>query len=86
MVARTGLNSLGLSRSHVALAPCIETTAVFGAVDCPVSEFAKRDPQLLLRARVVLPGYPHHVIQRGHNRAAVFVHAKDYGFYLNTLE
>ena len=37
-------------------------------------------------ARVVLPGYPHHVIQRGHNRAALFVDAKDYGFYLNTLE
>ena len=37
-------------------------------------------------ARVVLPGYPHHVIQRGHNCDAVFIHAKDYRFYLNALE
>ena len=36
-------------------------------------------------ARVVLPGYPHHVIQRGHNRAPVFVRAVDYTFYLGLL-
>ena len=37
-------------------------------------------------ARVVLPGYPHHVIQRGHNRAPVFVRDADYAFYLETLK
>ena len=37
-------------------------------------------------ARVVLPGYPHHVIQRGHNRAPVFVHERDYRFFLQTLK
>lgn len=37
-------------------------------------------------ARVVLPGYPHHVIQRGHNRAPVFVREKDSTFYVSTLQ
>jgi putative transposase len=33
--------------------------------------------------RVVLPGYPHHVVQRGHNRQAVFEpHADDFWRYL----
>jgi len=36
-------------------------------------------------ARVVLPEHPHHVIQRGHNRASVFVEAADFMFYLDTL-
>lgn len=35
--------------------------------------------------RVVLPGYPHHVVQRGHNRQAVFAEARDYERYLSTL-
>ena len=35
--------------------------------------------------RVVLPGYPHHVIQRGHNRQAVFAEPADYRYYLDTL-
>lgn len=35
--------------------------------------------------RIVLPGYPHHVIQRGHNRMPVFAEEADYRFYLNTL-
>ena len=29
-------------------------------------------------ARVVLPAYPHHVVQRGHNRQAVFAATGDY--------
>ena len=37
-------------------------------------------------ARVVLSGYPHHVIQRGHNRAPVFVSEADYEFYLEILK
>ena len=36
-------------------------------------------------ARVVLPAYPHHVVQRGHNRQAVFAANRDYQRYLATL-
>jgi len=32
--------------------------------------------------RVVVPGFPHHVRQRGHNRQVVFAHAEDYEAYL----
>ncbi|SFQ54050.1 putative transposase [Geopseudomonas sagittaria] len=35
--------------------------------------------------RVVLPNYPHHVVQRGHNRQVVFVAAEDYQRYLVDL-
>ncbi len=35
--------------------------------------------------RVVLPNYPHHVVQRGHNRKVVFVQPSDYQYYLATL-
>lgn len=37
-------------------------------------------------ARIVLPGYPHHVVQRGHNRQAVFAERCDYERYLATLQ
>lgn len=36
-------------------------------------------------ARVVLADYPHHVVQRGHNRQVVFGGASDYERYLATL-
>lgn len=36
-------------------------------------------------ARVVLPAYPHHVIQRGHNQEACFADSADYERYLATL-
>jgi putative transposase len=36
-------------------------------------------------ARVVLPHYPHHVIQRGHNRQVIFAAPHDYERYLETL-
>ena len=36
-------------------------------------------------ARVILPNYPHHVIQRGHNRQVVFAISTDYLFYLDNL-
>lgn len=29
------------------------------------------------KARVIVPGMPHHIVQRGHNRKAVFVEADD---------
>ena len=35
--------------------------------------------------RVVLPGFPHHVVQRGHNRQPVFAARQDYERYLETL-
>lgn len=35
--------------------------------------------------RVTLPNYPHHVVQRGHNRQVVFAEASDYLRYLDTL-
>jgi putative transposase len=36
-------------------------------------------------ARVVLENYPHHVIQRGHNKQVVFATREDYLFYLDNL-
>ena len=38
------------------------------------------------RGRVVLAGYPHHVIQRGHNRGVVFISDEDYLYYLANLK
>lgn len=35
--------------------------------------------------RVVLPGFPHHIVQRGHNRQVVFAEPHDYSYYLNSL-
>ena len=36
--------------------------------------------------RVVLPNYPLHVVQRGHDRQAVFVEDDDFSYYLANLE
>lgn len=36
-------------------------------------------------ARVVLPHYPHHIVQRGHNRQVIFAERQDYQRYLDTL-
>lgn len=35
--------------------------------------------------RAMLPNYPHHVVQRGHNRQVVFAGARDYLRYLHAL-
>lgn len=35
--------------------------------------------------RTILQYYPHHVVQRGHNRQVVFAEARDYQRYLETL-
>jgi putative transposase len=35
--------------------------------------------------RVVAPNMPHHVVQRGHNRNAVFVDDGYYSYYLDSL-
>lgn len=37
------------------------------------------------RPRIFIPGYPHHVVQRGHNRNAVFIEPADYEYYLANL-
>lgn len=37
-------------------------------------------------ARVILPGHPLHVIQRGNNRDIIFASEDDYHFYLDKLE
>jgi len=37
------------------------------------------------KARIVLKNTAHHIIQRGHNRQAVFVEPSDYQYYLSTL-
>ena len=37
------------------------------------------------RARVIVAGMPHHIVQRGHNRKAVFVEADDHRYYLENL-
>ena len=37
------------------------------------------------KARVILPNTPHHIVQRGHNRNAVFVEDRDYHYYLDNL-
>lgn len=36
--------------------------------------------------RLTVPGYPHHIIQRGNNRQAIFVDATDYEQLLTLLE
>jgi putative transposase len=36
--------------------------------------------------RVVVPNYPHHVVQRGHNKQVVFAQGADFRYYLSTLE
>jgi len=36
--------------------------------------------------RVVVPNYPHHVVQRGHNKQVVFAQEGDFRYYLSTLE
>jgi putative transposase len=36
-------------------------------------------------ARIVVSNYPHHIIQRGHNRQVVFASADDYLYYLDNL-
>jgi len=37
-------------------------------------------------ARVVLPGYPHHITQRGNRRQDVFFQESDYEYYLSLLK
>jgi putative transposase len=36
--------------------------------------------------RLTLPGYPHHVVQRGNNRQAIFTKTDDYQRLLDLLD
>ena len=36
-------------------------------------------------ARVVAPGMPHHVIQRGNRRQTTFFREEDYGVYIDLM-
>ena len=38
------------------------------------------------KARVLVPNCPHHIVQRGHNRQAVFLAEEDYQIYLDNLK
>jgi len=38
------------------------------------------------RGRILLENTPHHIVQRGHNRQAVFIEDADYYYYLKTLK
>jgi len=38
------------------------------------------------KARILVPHYPHHIVQRGHNRKVVFLADEDYQFYLENLK
>ncbi len=37
------------------------------------------------KARVIVPNMPHHIVQRGHNKSAVFIEEQDYQYYLDNL-
>ncbi|WP_375172006.1 hypothetical protein [Marinobacter sp.] len=38
------------------------------------------------QARVIVPGFPDHIFQRGHNRQTVFVEPRDFEHYLAILQ
>ncbi|MFT5133436.1 MAG: putative transposase [Gammaproteobacteria bacterium] len=38
------------------------------------------------KARLLVPGYPHHIVQSGHNRKVVFLADEDYQFYIENLK
>jgi putative transposase len=38
------------------------------------------------QARIIIANTPHHIVQRGHNKQAVFFEAADYKNYLENLQ
>ncbi|RBP71124.1 hypothetical protein DET64_109254 [Marinobacter nauticus] len=38
---------------------------------------------MMKQTRVIVPGLPHHIVQRGHKRQPVFVKRRDFEHYLN---
>lgn len=41
---------------------------------------------MLRKARILVPNYLHHIVQRGHNRKVVFLTDEDYQFYQENLK
>jgi putative transposase len=41
---------------------------------------------MLRKARILIPNCPHHIVQRGHNRKALFVSDEDKQYYLSNLK
>jgi hypothetical protein len=41
---------------------------------------------MLRQARVTVPGFPHHIVQCGHDRQPVFVERRDVEYYLANLQ
>ena len=37
------------------------------------------------KARCLIPGCPHHIVQRGHNRRPIFIEERDFVYYLENL-
>ena len=35
------------------------------------------------RARIYIPGFPYHIVQRGNNKEATFIQPADYQYYLH---
>jgi putative transposase len=44
------------------------------------------DPQMPRSPRCIIPGLPHHVVQRGNNRCAIFAGSADHEFFRDCLE
>ena len=38
------------------------------------------------KARILVPNCPHHIVQRGHNRKALFIGDEDKQYYLDNLK
>ena len=38
------------------------------------------------KARILVSNYPHHIVQRGHNRQVISLADEDYKFYLENLK
>ena len=53
--------------------------------DIYVTVSVKEGQAMPRKARIVIPGVAHHVVQRGHNRQGVFAADEDFQFYLENL-
>ena len=62
--------------------------APFGTDHVFLAKKAKAKYHLFMprRSRIIIPGVPLHLIQRGNNRQPCFYSDEDYGFYLDWLQ
>lgn len=60
-------------------------TELFSGGQCAAYSDGQGDARIPRTARAVLAGYPHHVVQRGHDRKSVFACDKDFTRYLDDL-